>query len=79
MITLTKNQWEQIKTQLSQDWPLSYIAIRSVMKRELGFTVRINREFYGHAFDNGYKTTVYLDFYDDVKESWFTLKYLNRE
>ena len=76
MITLSKPEWEQIKTQLSRDWPRSYVVMRGVMKRELGFTVREHRWY---SDQHGTQRQVFLDFYDDVKETWFRLRYLNRE
>ena len=76
MITLSKPEWKQIKTQLSRDWPRSYVVMRGVMKRELGFTVREHRWY---SDQHGTQRQVFLDFYDDAKETWFILKYLNRE
>ena len=49
------------------------------MKRELGFTVRKRDVWLGQDPGMGYATMVYLDFFDDAKETWFALKYLNRE
>ena len=77
MITLTPMEWNTIQDQLLDDWPRSHIILRSVMKRELGFTVRKHDVWLGSG--KGYATTVYLDFFDDAKETWFVLKYLNRE
>ena len=48
------------------------------MKRELGFTVRKRDVWLGSGLIYT-TTTVYLDFFDDAKETWFALKYLNRE
>jgi len=39
--------------------------IREAMRRELGFTIRADT----------FRTLVYLDFYDDAKQTWFMLKY----
>ena len=78
MITLTPMEWNTIHDQLLDDWPRSHIILRSVMKRELGFTVRKRDVWLGSGLI--YTTTmVYLDFFDDAKETWFVLKYLNRE
>ena len=78
MITLTPMEWNTIQDQLLDDWPRSHIILRSVMKRELGFTVRKHDVWLGSGLI--YTTTmVYLDFFDDAKETWFVLKYLNRE
>jgi hypothetical protein len=78
MITLTPMEWNTIQDQLLDDWPRSHILLRSVMKRELGFTVRKRDVWQGSGLIYT-TTTVYLDFFDDAKETWFTLKYLNRE
>ena len=77
MITLTPMEWNTIQDQLLDDWPRSHIILRSVMKRELGFTVRKRDVWQGSGKE--YATMVYLDFFDDAKETWFALKYLNRE
>lgn len=68
MIKLTVQEWNNLRHKLMQVYPVSWIAISWVSKRELGFTVR------DHHDHNG--TTVYLDFYDDGKEAWFRLKHL---
>jgi hypothetical protein len=71
-------EWNTIQDQLLDDWPRSHIILRSVMKRELGFTVRKRDVWQGSGLIYT-TTTVYLDFFDDAKETWFALKYLNRE
>ena len=76
MITLTNKEWISIQNQLRNDWPRSYVVMRGVMKRELGFTVREHRWY---SNQHGTQRQVLLDFYDDAKETWFILKYLNRE
>lgn len=73
MITLTETEWNRIKNQLLNDWPKSHVIIRSVMKRELGFTTRTH---YSWDEKRGQVTSMYLDFYDDTKETWFRMKYL---
>jgi hypothetical protein len=47
--------------------------MRTKMKSVLGFTVRFNN--YWHE-DIKVRHTVYLDFFDDQKETLFRLKYL---
>jgi hypothetical protein len=48
------------------------VMIREKMKAELGFTVRRQSDY-----TNGYgRETVYLDFYNEAKETMFRLKYL---
>lgn len=84
-ITLTHNAWHEIRDRLMEDYPRSYLLLNSVMKRELGFTVRNHREYPKDEDDviydsNGswvlYKEVICLDFYDDVKETFFRMKYL---
>jgi hypothetical protein len=53
-------EWNTIQDQLLDDWPRSHIILRSVMKRELGFTVRKHDVWLGSGM--GYATMVYLDF-----------------
>ena len=72
-IELTAKEWKPIRVRIKDEYPLSYLLISSVSKRELGFTVRLHREYEN---DIGYKETVCLDFYDDHKETLFRLKYL---
>jgi hypothetical protein len=53
------------------------------MQRELGFTTRLHREWLvennsGGEYDGygDYQESIYLDFVDDNKETFFRLKYL---
>ena len=73
MIELTLTEWKPISDRLLEDCPLSWTMIRSVQKRELGFTVRYHQDFDQY---NRVVNTVCLDFYDDAKETWFRMKYL---
>jgi len=75
MITLTGAKWRDIRQQLSKEYPMSIVNIRSTMKRELGFTPRFHKQEHYVINYNG-NGIVYLDFFDDVKETWFRLKYL---
>lgn len=74
MIKLTEKQWGKIHKLIAQEFPPSYLLIRDVQKRELGFTSRRHRYY---DIDN-YRWTeeICLDFYDEAKETWFRLKYL---
>jgi hypothetical protein len=79
MIKLTPDQWDAISIKIWEEYPPSVSLLRSAMRRELGFTVRksepalIQRESSGYYYT---ARTIFLDFYDDQKELWFTLKYL---
>lgn len=75
MIILTEPEWRNIRKQLKQEyeWKPSVLMIREVMKRELGFTTRYHTIW---SQQRGTEERVCLDFYDDVKETWFRMKYL---
>ena len=84
MIKLTPKQWNSIRICLWEDYPPSIMLIRSSMKRELGFVPRLHKEWVDPDTDDEeyhgrYQETVYLDFYDDAKETFFRLKYLNND
>ena len=69
-------EWEQLKLKLVKENELkpSIFMIREVMKRELGFTTRMHRQW-----DPGmvnYQEHMLLDFWNDEKETFFRLKYL---
>lgn len=81
---LTTGQWNNLHHRLSQDHPPSHLLMRSVMRRELGFTVRHHSEWYTpgsnevvstHSTGGYYRNCVYLDWYDEVKRTFFILKY----
>ena len=82
-IKLTGNEWKTIHQRLKAEYPLSYTLIRSVMRRELGFTVREHKAYMeapitpGDDLNFGYtEHQIHLDFYDDALETMFRLKYL---
>jgi hypothetical protein len=75
-IKFTMGEWEQLKLKLVKENELkpSIFMIREVMKRELGFTTRMHRQW-----DPGmvnYQEHMLLDFWNDEKETFFRLKYL---
>ena len=74
MIKLTETEWAKIHASIAQEYPPSFLLIRDVMRRELGFTSRRHTEW-GEGLVH-YNTVIYLDFYDDAQETWFRLKYL---
>lgn len=79
-IKLNRKEWKNISDQLVKDCPRSWTTITYVQKRELGFTVRYHKEPVMSNERTGefmyYKETICLDFYDDVKETFFRMKYL---
>jgi len=73
-MVLTEKEWADIHNRLSQEYPPSYLIMRSVMRRELGFTVRTHRQWAPGMVS--YTEEIHLDFYDDAQATWFRLKYL---
>ena len=68
------------------------IAISTVCRRELGFTIRRHRGLEEHPKDvwevmksegwhhrYHYQDQIHLDWYDEAKMTWFVLKYLNNK
>ena len=74
MIKLTEKQWGKIYKLIAQEFPPSYLLIRDVQRRELGFTSR--RHSYYDIDNYRWTEEICLDFYNDTKETWFRLKYL---
>jgi hypothetical protein len=85
------DQWSNLQAQLVEDFG-ARIAISFVCKRELGFTVRrhrglvphpqaewkiMKREGWDHRYH--YEDQVHLDFYSKSAQTWFVLKYLNKQ
>jgi hypothetical protein len=80
-LTLTEKQWSEVHSKLYQEYHSrpSVLIIRSVMRRELGFTVRrhsrwiedTDQRHFGY-----YRDEIVLDFYDEAKSTFFRLKYL---
>lgn len=76
MISMTQDTWEKLKLALVENHGKKVIMISWVMKRDLGFTTREDN-FYVDDGDHGsdWHNFVHLDFDDEKKEMWFTLKY----
>lgn len=83
-VILSEKEWARIHQLLAEkyrDKP-SVMIIKTVMRRELGFTVRRHREWVEFsknepwASTSGYVWTIRLDFYDDELETLFRLTYL---
>lgn len=69
MITLVEKDWNELKETLAEDHGPSVMLLRGKCKDVLGFTVR-----YG-TYENWPERKVFLDFFDDTKETWFIMKY----
>lgn len=82
-LVLSTRQWKQIHQQLAQEYPPSHLLIRSVMQRELGFTVRRHACWITKSdadFGSGYyRDEIHVDFYNESAKTFFTLKYLHNE
>ena len=75
-VKLTHKEYERVKSDLV-DAHGKKILISWVCKRELGFTFREHTKYNDDA--NNYRDRFscwYVDFYDDVTETMFRLKYL---
>lgn len=74
--------WIAIYTRIMQDFGRG-MAVRTRLRRELGFTYRHHRGLVpnGNPRPGGptmyYEDQVHLDFYSESAQSWFQLKYLN--
>jgi hypothetical protein len=80
-IRLTDEEWKKIRVQILEEFKLkpSVLMIRSVTRRELGFTTRYHREWVpapGYDGYGQYEEFIFLDFYNDEQETFFRLKYL---
>ena len=74
--------WMAIYSQILRDYGMG-MAVRTRLRRELGFTYRHHRGLVenDHTSLTGtnyhYEEQVHVDFYNDYAQSWFQLKYLN--
>lgn len=71
-IRITKLEWQEIRKKIMQDHPLSVVVMRSVMRRELGFTDRTHTDW----STGSPNVVVYLDFYDEAMKTLFILTYM---
>jgi hypothetical protein len=83
------DEWSVLFRQLLKDFG-NKIAISSVCRRELGFTMRRHQGLEEHPKEiwevmksegwhqrHHYQDQIHLDFYDPAQQTWFVLKYLN--
>lgn len=76
-VVLSESEWNSIYHQLVQEYPPSYLLMRSVMRRELGFTVRRHRRWLPDSWDHQSRDEIHLDFFNEAAETFFTIKYLH--
>lgn len=75
-------EWSEIYTRILQDFGIG-MAVRTRLRRELGFVYRYHQGLAPHEVDSPYEpkmhyeNQVHLDFYSEAAQSWFQLKYLN--
>lgn len=83
-IKINELSWHSIITEIQKEYPRSVWLSRDKMHRILGFVPREHKEWHTiHSDDirsKGWKhryptTTIYLDFYDEPKKTFFILKY----
>ena len=73
--------WSAIYRRILEDYGMA-MSISFRMRRELGFSHRRHSQWISDSQGQGFnylEDQVHLDFYSDSAQSWFTLKYLNRE
>ena len=82
MIKLTHKKWLPILDRIKSDYPVSVWAISWKQREVLGFTVRNYREYPDEGKKDGQQywgqpeSGVYLDFWNDAQETFFSMKYL---
>lgn len=82
-IVLTPQAWRSIRDELHKEHPKSVFALRSKMRKTLGFTIREHRAWImtkpsatDITIDQGhYEDQVHLDFYSEAKRTFFLMKY----
>ena len=82
IIFRSQGDWFEIYSKILQDYGMG-MAVRTRLRRELGFTYRYHRGLVpnDHVCSGGptmhYEDQVHVDFYSQSAQSWFQLKYLN--
>jgi len=76
-IVLTPTQWLDLQERISEEYPRSVSLLRSRKRAVLGFTERHHRRWLpGVPGSVGYyQVEIHLDFFDEAKRTFFTLKY----
>ena len=77
-IILTPECWAAIRQKISNNYPRSVLLMRNKMKEVLGFTPRIQEEWF--ETNNKHRSnycvrTIHLDFYNEPKRVMFLLRY----
>ena len=84
MIKLTHKRWLPVLDRIRAEYPVSVWAISWKQREVLGFTVRNYREYpelgknkHGEQYYGRPEEGVYLDFWNNAQETFFSMKYLN--
>lgn len=76
-IQLTPEEWVPIMEKIVTEYGKAMVLISWRMRDILGFTVREHKEWIEDGdYGSGYKTTIFLDFWNDDMQTYFRLKYL---
>ena len=76
-IELSHRQWQRLKEQLKQDYPISVVLLREKSKAKLGFVPREHKDWDDNMGKYGgwRKNCIMLDFYSEKKRTFFLMKY----
>lgn len=88
-VVLKHREWDQIFKQIKEDYshsPATYL-IRGRMRDVLGFTVREHQdwryrseEIPGRDYDwRDERSQIHIDFYSEQAQTFFMLRYMNRD
>lgn len=82
IIFCNAGDWHPIYSQILRDYGMG-MAVRTRLRRELGFTYRMHQQWIEFDQSEGRarkycQEEVHVDFYNEAAQSWFQLKYLNR-
>ena len=75
-------EWSDIYASILRDFGMG-MAVRTRLRRELGFTYRTHRGLVPNEYHHKgmptmhYEDQVHVDFYSEQAQTWFQLKYLN--
>ena len=81
IIFLNLGDWSDIYARILKEFGIG-MAVRTRLRRELGFTYRHHQEWITFDTTGGRprkycEEQVHLDFYNESTQSWFILRYLN--
>ena len=82
MLTLTPREWARVFEKIRTEYVSrgSTISIYDSMKQDLRFTPRHHQHWVKGSDGVGrFESMICLDFYDDAVQSYFLLKYMNRD